>query len=123
MAVREGHGTEAVLHASEALLTQIWAKESDIGDGTVVASALADAGLPGNTLVDEANNNTDVLQRLVAKDAQAAIDANIFGSDFVVDGQVFCGQTGGICGLVYRTSGKRCCRRKPRQGISREGLL
>ena len=93
MAVREGHGTEAALHASEALLNQIWAKESDVGDGAVVASALTEAGLPGNTLVDEANKNTDALSALVAKDSQAAIDANIFGApSFVVDGQVFWGQ-------------------------------
>ena len=93
MAVREAHGTEATLHASEALLTQIWAKETDIGDGAVVASALTEAGLPGNALVDEANKNTDALNALVAKDSQSAIDANIFGApSFVVDGQVFWGQ-------------------------------
>ncbi len=93
MATRENHGAEAALLASEALLIQIWSQETDIGDSTVVATALNDAGLPGDAILADAENNADAYSELVAKDSQSAIDANIFGApSFVVDGQVFWGQ-------------------------------
>ena len=93
MAAREGHGAGAAMQASEALLTQIWAKDTDIGDPATVIAALNAAGLPGEDLVADAQANTDAYAALVAKDSAAAIEANIFGApSFVVDGQVFWGQ-------------------------------
>ena len=93
MAARQTHGAEAALLASEALLTQIWSQETDIGDSAVVAAALNDAGLPGDDFVADAQSKADAYKDLVAKDSQSAIDANIFGApSFVVDGQVFWGQ-------------------------------
>ena len=93
MAARESHGSEAALTASEALLTQIWSQDTDIGDSATVVSALNAAGLPGDALVSDASANSDAYAELVAKDSRAAIEANIFGApSFVVDGEVFWGQ-------------------------------
>lgn len=93
MAAREGHGSEAAMKASEALLAQIWSQDTDIGDSTTVISALNAAGLPGDVLVSDAQANSDAYAELVAKDSRAAIEANIFGApSFVVDGEVFWGQ-------------------------------
>lgn len=93
MAAREGHGSEAAMKASEALLAQIWSQDTDIGDSTTVISALNAAGLPGEVLVSDAQANSDAYAELVAKDSRAAIEANIFGApSFVVDGEVFWGQ-------------------------------
>ncbi len=93
MAARESHGSEAALTASEALLTQIWSQDTDIGDSATVVSALNAAGLPGDALVSDATANSDAYAELVAKDSRAAIEANIFGApSFVVDGEVFWGQ-------------------------------
>ena len=93
MAAREGHGSEAAMKASEALLAQIWSQDTDIGDSTTAISALNAAGLPGDVLVSDAQANSDAYAELVAKDSRAAIEANIFGApSFVVDGEVFWGQ-------------------------------
>ena len=93
MAAREGHGSEAAMKASEALLTQIWSQDTDIGDSATVISALNAAGLPGDALVSDAQANSAAYAELVAQDSRAAIEANIFGApSFVVEGEVFWGQ-------------------------------
>ena len=81
------------LRATEAIMTQLWAHDEDIGDAVVLAAALTKAGFDGDAIVNDARVNIDDYSAAIATDTEQAIAANVFGAPtFIVDGEVFWGQ-------------------------------
>ena len=81
------------LRATEAIMTQLWAYDEDIGNADVLASALSRAGFDGDVLVNDAKANIDDYSAAIAADTEQAIAAHVFGAPtFIVNGEVFWGQ-------------------------------
>ena len=81
------------LRATEAIMTQLWAYDEDIGNADVLAAALTKAGFDGDALVNDAKANIDDYAAEVDADTKQAISANVFGAPtFIVEGEVFWGQ-------------------------------
>ena len=92
-AARANRSITDALRATEAIMTQLWAHDEDIGDAGVLAAALTNAGFDGGALVDDAKANIDDYSATIATDTNQAIAANVFGAPtFVVNGEIFWGQ-------------------------------
>jgi carboxymethylenebutenolidase len=90
VAVDRHDGTDAALRMAGAILAAVWAQERDIASADVLATLLAECGLPAERL---AQSREDAIQQRYAQCTQAAIDLGVFGSpSYVVDGEIFWGQ-------------------------------
>ena len=83
-------GVEAALRMSGAILAAVWVQQRDIADAQTLAELLAECGLPAERL---AQSREAVVQQRYDANAQAAIDAGVFGApSYVIDGEIFWGQ-------------------------------
>ena len=83
-------GVEAALRMSGAILAAVWVQQRDIADAQTLAELLAECGLPAERL---AQSREVVVQQRYDANAQAAIDAGVFGApSYVIDGEIFWGQ-------------------------------
>ena len=90
IAVDRHDGTDAALRMAGAVLAAVWAQERDIASADVLATLLAECGLPAERL---AQSRESPIQQRYAQCTQAAIDLGVFGSpSYVVDGEIFWGQ-------------------------------
>ncbi|HYF43545.1 MAG TPA: 2-hydroxychromene-2-carboxylate isomerase [Ramlibacter sp.] len=90
IAVDRHDGSEAALALTGAVLAAVWAQERNIADRQVLAELLTDCGLASQRLEQSGEPG---IQQVYDGNAQAAIDAGVFGApSYVVDGEIFWGQ-------------------------------
>ena len=83
-------GAAAAMRLSAAVFAAVWVQQRDIADVQTLAELLAECGLPPERL---AQSREAAAQQRYDANAQAAIDAGIFGApSYVVDGEIFWGQ-------------------------------
>lgn len=83
-------GADAALRLSGAVLAAVWAQQRDIADFQTLAELLLECGLPAERL---AQSHEPSAQIRYDANAQAAIDAGVFGApSYVIEGEIFWGQ-------------------------------
>jgi 2-hydroxychromene-2-carboxylate isomerase len=83
-------GASAALRLSGAVFAAVWAQQRDIADAKTLAELLTECDLPAERMAQ--SRELAVHQRYDAN-AQAAIDAGVFGApSYVIDGEIFWGQ-------------------------------
>ena len=83
-------GTDAAMKLTGAITRAVWLEERNIADEAVLATLLAEQGLPAARL--EASHSQTVHERYEV-DTQLAIDAGVFGApSYVIGNEIFWGQ-------------------------------
>ena len=83
-------GAEAALRLSGAILAAVWVQQRDIADAGTLAELLVESGLAAERL---AQSRAPAAHERYDANAQAAIDAGVFGApSYVIDGEIFWGQ-------------------------------
>jgi 2-hydroxychromene-2-carboxylate isomerase len=83
-------GAAAAMRLSGAVFAAVWAQQRDIADAKTLAELLGECGLPPERL---AQSRETAVHELYDANAQAAIDAGVFGApSYVIDGEIFWGQ-------------------------------
>ena len=90
VAVDSHEGTAAAMHLSGAVFDAVWVQQRDIASAQTLAELLSECGLPPERL---AQSREPAAQQRYDANAQAAIDAGVFGApSYVIDGEIFWGQ-------------------------------
>jgi 2-hydroxychromene-2-carboxylate isomerase len=90
LTVADGHGGDAGMRLTGAVLKAVWVEQRNINDAATLAQLLAECGLPAVAL-EEAQ--ADAVQQRYEAATQQAFDAGVFGApSYVVDGEIFWGQ-------------------------------
>ncbi|MDM0117414.1 2-hydroxychromene-2-carboxylate isomerase [Variovorax sp. J22R133] len=83
-------GTPAAMRLAGAVFAAVWAQERNIADAAVLATLLAECGLPAARL--DHSQSQKVCERY-EEYTQEAIDIGVFGApSYVIDGEIFWGQ-------------------------------
>jgi 2-hydroxychromene-2-carboxylate isomerase len=87
-AIEAGHDPEPFLRRA---FPAIWEDQLNLADAAVLTKLAADAGLPGEQLVERAGS--EAISAAYEQNRQDALAADVFGSPaYVLDGEVFWGQ-------------------------------
>jgi 2-hydroxychromene-2-carboxylate isomerase len=90
VAVDQQDGADAALRLSGAVFSAVWVQQRDIADAQTLAELLRECGLAPERLTQ---SHEPAAQQGYDANAQAAIDAGVFGApSYVIDGEIFWGQ-------------------------------